>query len=85
MSRGLGKMQRAILDALGDAEWHDLREVSKLLRADAEGRSFPSSFSRAIRTLETRRAIETGRSTGLGRGQRRWARIPVKATLPHLT
>jgi hypothetical protein len=82
MSRGPRKMQRAILDTLSDAEWHDLREVSKLLRGDAEDRSWPSSFSRAIRTLEIRRAIETGRSTGLGRGQRRWARIPVKETLP---
>ena len=82
MSRGLGKLQRAILVTLSDAEWHDLREVSKLLRGDAEERSWPSTFSRAIRTLEMRRAIETARSTGLGSEQRRWARIPVNETLP---
>jgi hypothetical protein len=82
MSRGLGKLQRAILVTLSDAEWHDLREVSKLLRGDAEEGSWPSTFSRAIRTLEIRRAIETTRSTGLGRGQRRWARIPIKKRLP---
>jgi hypothetical protein len=82
MSRGLGKLQRAILDTLSDAEWHDLREVSKLLRGDAKERSWPSTFSRAIRALEMRRAIETARSTGLGSGQRRWARIPVNETLP---
>jgi hypothetical protein len=79
MSRGLGKLQHEILQAI-DTDWQDLWEVSKSLRAGAKEDTWQAAFSRAVRSLERRRAIEI---RFLGR-QRRWARIPVNETLPDM-